>query len=121
LAGKALEQTLGRGWAEALHPDDPPQVLAAWDRTTTELTPVELALRDAEVRARQLEATFDAISDGIFVYDNNGNILQTNAASRRLFAFGARPDYPTLPLAERLPLVQTRDAGGNTVPPEQSP
>lgn len=51
----------------------------------------QVAERDATLRARQLEATFEAMSDGVVVYDRQGNVLQTNAATRRLFGLDALP------------------------------
>src|SRR6266702_840896 len=38
----------------------------------------------------ELEATFEAIADGVIVYDLLGRVLQTNAAARKLFALEAK-------------------------------
>lgn len=50
-----------------------------------------IAERDAVLRACQLAATFDAANDCIVVYDQNGRVLQTNAATHLLLGSNAFP------------------------------
>jgi len=50
-----------------------------------------VAEQEQQERARELEATFEAIADGVIVYDLQGRILQTNASARRLFALDTKP------------------------------
>jgi len=50
-----------------------------------------VAEQEQQERARELEATFEAIADSVIVYDLQGRILQTNAAARRLFALDTKP------------------------------
>ncbi len=50
-----------------------------------------VAEQEEQERARELEATFEAIADSVIVYDLQGRILQTNAAARRLFALDTKP------------------------------
>jgi PAS domain S-box-containing protein len=40
--------------------------------------------REAQERARQLEAVFEAVADNISVYDKNGHFLQMNSAAREM-------------------------------------
>ena len=47
------------------------------------------AEREALLRAHELEATFDAISDGVVVYNQQGKVVETNAAVRSLFGISA--------------------------------
>src|SRR5712692_6131887 len=42
-------------------------------------------------RASELEATFEAMADGVMVYDLQGHVLRTNAAARKLFVLDTRP------------------------------
>src|SRR6266487_3588440 len=49
------------------------------------------AEQEEHERANELEATFEAMTDGVIVYDNRGHILRTNAVARSLFALDARP------------------------------
>lgn len=43
------------------------------------------AKQEAMMRQDELQAIFDAISDGVVVYDRHGQVLETNAAIRSLF------------------------------------
>ncbi|HZR39636.1 MAG TPA: ATP-binding protein [Ktedonobacteraceae bacterium] len=43
------------------------------------------AEREAVLRAQQLEATFEAMNDSVVIYSKQGQVLQTNRATRRLF------------------------------------
>jgi two-component system phosphate regulon sensor histidine kinase PhoR len=85
----------------------------------------ERRLRESEhqatAQAKQLEEVFEAITDGVFVYDNRGNIVQMNTMARTLFAFDAVPDYVSRPLEERLAQLVVRDTRGRVLPREQWP
>ena len=72
------------------------------------------AASSAAAQASQLETIFAAMTDSIFVYDQVGNVLQINAAVRELLALDLLPDYAMLPPQQRLGLLDTRDAQGNT-------
>ena len=43
-----------------------------------------MAKEEARARAAQLEAILDAITDGIYVYDGDANLVRTNSAAQRL-------------------------------------
>lgn len=86
-----------------------------------DVTALRTAERQAMERAHLLETTIEAIADGIFIYDANGGILRTNEAVRQLFALDKQPDYVTRTLEERIPAVETRDAQGNPLAPEDWP
>jgi K+-sensing histidine kinase KdpD len=49
------------------------------------------AERDAMLYARQLEATFNAMKDGVVVYNQNRQVVQTNAATRHLLGMSTPP------------------------------
>lgn len=88
---------------------------------THDVTALRETQQAAVERASQLEAILESMADGIFVYDQEGRILRTNDAARKLFALDTHSEYATLPLNERLPLVETRDAEGRPVLPDASP
>jgi len=67
--------------------------------------------------AHQLAATFEAMADGVIVYDAQGNNIGHNDALRRLLGLDARPEYDTLPYAERAALMQMHDAAGRPLRP----
>lgn len=50
-----------------------------------------MAEREAVLRANQLEATFEAMNDGVVIHDKQGQVLHTNTATRRLFGLNALP------------------------------
>lgn len=52
LSGLGAEQTLGDGWARAIHPDDLPEIVQAWARIGVERVARELRLRrpDGSIR-----------------------------------------------------------------------
>ncbi|HZU01489.1 MAG TPA: PAS domain S-box protein, partial [Ktedonobacteraceae bacterium] len=60
-------------------------------------------------RAQQLEAIFEAMTDGVFVYDREGYLVQVNRAGRRLFALDVLPDYTSRPLEQRIAQLVARD------------
>ncbi len=49
------------------------------------------AEQEEQERAGELEATFEAMADGVIVYDDTGRIVRTNASARKLFALDSRP------------------------------
>ncbi|MGH2515241.1 MAG: ATP-binding protein, partial [Ktedonobacterales bacterium] len=76
---------------------------------------------EADARASQLVATFDAIADGVFVYDNTERILHTNQADRALFPSDLPAgDFPTT-LHERARFLTVVDESGQSLPREQWP
>jgi PAS domain S-box-containing protein len=86
---------------------------------------VAVRLQEAERRARervgQLEAIFEAVPDGVLVYDSGGMIVQMNTAARRLLGLDVVPDYVTRPWAERLARFAMRDRQGHILSSEQWP
>ncbi len=66
----------------------------------------------SEGRARELEATLEAMADGMIVYDRDVQIVRVNAAARALFALDRSEVYTSLPHAERARLVLVSDIHG---------
>ena len=56
------------------------------------------------------------MTDGVFVYDRHGSIMQVNTAARRLLALDVVPDYTARPLEERFALLDMRDIQGQSLP-----
>src|SRR5437588_5420193 len=86
------------------------------------------ARTDALARAKQLEATFEAIVDGVIVYDSEGRIQQMNSTAREILAINSQPDYSTHLLDDRISLLRERlfpfevlDEQGMPLPEEQWP
>src|SRR5690242_11145772 len=79
------------------------------ERNGTERQQLEQHMGEAEQgsssREQQLEAIFDAMADGIFVYDKDGRILRMNRAARDLLGLDDLPGYTALSLEERGTLI----------------
>jgi PAS domain S-box-containing protein len=83
---------------------------------------------EAIARASQLEAIFEAIVDGVIVYDSKGHIQQMNSTAREILVVKSQPDYSTSTLDDRISLLQERlspfevlDDYGMPLPQEQWP
>ena len=76
--------------------------------------------REAAARAAELEATFEAMGDGIIVYDATGAIQHINAATRKLLAI-AGDDYLKLSEQARFQRLMPRDERGQPLPFDQWP
>ncbi|HZO73635.1 MAG TPA: PAS domain S-box protein [Ktedonobacteraceae bacterium] len=76
----------------------------------------------AAFRARQLAATFDAMSDGVVVYDKKGQVLQVNAATSPLFGIAPLPQEDQIREAQDLlPQTILRDKQGQMLPIKRQP
>ncbi len=62
-------------------------------------------------RISQLEAIFEAMADGVFVYDQQGQIVQMNTAASELLLPGAT-DFAARSLQDRLAQLAVRDLQG---------
>jgi len=69
--------------------------------------------------AAQLDATFDALTDGFFIYDSAGQLTRMNDAARTILALDAAPDYYSLTPAERAARLQVRDVNDRPLKPEE--
>ncbi|HEY7341365.1 MAG TPA: ATP-binding protein [Ktedonobacterales bacterium] len=85
---------------------------------------VARARRTAEALASELQATFDAMTDGILVYDAQGRIIRVNNTARKLLD-GAdimdHMDHQDLSPSEQRSADIFRDAHGQPFLPEQRP
>ncbi len=81
------------------------------------------AKQEEHERANELEATFEAMTDAVIVYDNRGHILRTNAVARSLFALDARPKpkFSFRLWRERKPVLGMLDEYAQPLSKEQSP
>lgn len=85
-----------------------------------ERTRLAEAERAATAQANELQAIFDAMTDGVAVYDGDARLVRTNATFRATFAFEDRPGLAALPVDERIVLFAPRDAAGLPLTPEQA-
>lgn len=70
----------------------------------------EEARAKAEQQAEQLDRLFEGMGESVFVYDQQGRVVRTNAAARRLLGLDAAPlDFYRLPAETRLALYAPLD------------
>jgi len=82
---------------------------------------VEELNRQLEARTAELEATFEAMTEGVIVCDARGEIRYTNPAYRSLLALEGDADHQLLQLDNRVTWLALRDLEGRPVPKEQVP
>ncbi len=71
--------------------------------------------------ASRLEAIFEAMTDGVVIYDAAGNVLQMNSAYRRFIALNTHPEHVLLSSDERGDMLNLRDEQGRPLPPAKRP
>jgi signal transduction histidine kinase len=82
----------------------------------------EAARVQAERRADELDRIFEAVTDGLVVWDAEGRIVRDNAAGRRMVGLDAAPPgFFQLSAHEQAAFFAGRDEQGRPVPPEESP
>ena len=80
------------------------------------------AVEKVERQAEELNRVFEAVTDGIAVYDWDGREIRTNAALQRLLRVDAAPsEYAHMSLHERMALFAARDEQGRAIDPDEGP
>jgi PAS domain S-box-containing protein len=78
------------------------------------------ARRRVEELAARDEAILRSMSDGMLIFDMQGNILDANPAALRLYGWADEAEARR-PIAEHAPGFELHDPKGNALPPEESP
>ena len=77
---------------------------------------------EAAAHARELETIFDAIADGLAVYDRQGHIQRVNTTGRKVLGLPSAPEsYAALSPDERATRLDLCDQTGQPLAPEQWP
>jgi len=91
----------------------------------TEQKRAEAALRHSErqslAQARELESIFEAVTDGLFVYDATGHLTRVNRAGQALMLTGEFAPEPTAKVSERIGRYSLRDETGQLLPDDRWP
>ena len=74
---------------------------------------------EAGQRAAELDATIEAIADGISIHDLSGRLLRMNPTADQLIGYSAAERE--LPIEERIALMRFETPEGQVVPAEQIP
>ncbi len=81
----------------------------------------QAARAEAEARAAELSAIFEAMTEGVIVCDARGEIRYINAAYRSVMALEEDPDPSVFLLDNRFTWLALRDLDGRLLPKEQLP
>ena len=81
---------------------------------------VEEAAQEAERRAAELDATINAISDGILIYGPHNEILRMNSAAERLMEITSE-EYASMSLEERVTYYHMSAVDGRPLAPAETP
>jgi signal transduction histidine kinase len=93
-----------------------------WVCVVVDLSEPKRLERAVADQTAQLSATFDALADGLYVFDRMGQALQVNPAGRALLSLEAPPGNPDRRRSQELGRqLDTRDAAGQQLPREQWP
>jgi len=82
----------------------------------TDITERKQLAKALAEEVRNLEATFESMTDGVLVYDNRGHILRTNTAYRTLIGFDSMPLYDAFTIGTRGDMLALRDEHGEPLP-----
>jgi signal transduction histidine kinase len=90
---------------------------------THDITPLRRSEQAAAERAAQLETTFDALVDGVLVFDAHARLLRINNATRRLLGLAASgaDGFFNQSVGERMIRLRMRHRDGTPVAPDQDP
>lgn len=69
----------------------------------------------------ELDAVFESMTDGVFIFDQHGHVVRMNAAFRALVGISTRNDYNTHPLDKRRSFFRISTEDGQQIPFEQWP
>jgi PAS domain-containing protein len=82
----------------------------------------EAVQAEAERQASQLTAVFEAMADGVVVFDKDGHLTRENAAHRLMLGLDeAVPPGADMHLSERTALFPTYDEQGRLIGPGEGP
>ncbi|HEY6286092.1 MAG TPA: DUF4118 domain-containing protein, partial [Ktedonobacteraceae bacterium] len=92
------------------------------EKLVTQIEAEKEALRQAQQlaieRASEIEAIFEAMADGVYVYDSQGYLLRTNAAAQTFSPLFSQSEYLARPFPERISFFLARE--GHRQPLEKS-
>lgn len=89
--------------------------------TVHDISALRRSEEEAMVQAKQLQAIFDAMTDGVIVYDSEERVVQMNTAMRMQLGLDMYPDYQALPLEERKANLFMRDETGRPLAESEWP
>lgn len=77
--------------------------------------------QDLRARTEELTRTFDAMHEGVYIYDRSGELIQMNATARAVAGYDAKSASEIGPTHVRMGRLNLRDATGRPMPSEDWP
>ena len=78
----------------------------------TEKKALSQARQQAIDQASEIEAIFEVMADGVYVYDSQGRLLRTNAAAQTFNPLFSKPEYRARTYGERVASFNPRNSNG---------
>jgi PAS domain S-box-containing protein len=124
--GRELEANISAAPLRDREPDGRIVGAVSVVRDVTERKQLEREREEARVQAErqadQLDRVFEAVADGLVVWDAVGQIVRVNPAAHRILGRDAAPPgFDQLPPRERETRYAARDEQGHPVPAEEPP
>lgn len=88
---------------------------------THDISALHQSERERALRASELEAAFESITDGVFLFNRDLQIISMNSAACKLLAIKNPADYISRSVSERMTLLAMRDEQGRLITEEQWP
>lgn len=88
---------------------------------THDISALHQAERERALRSGELEAAFESITDGVFLFNRDLQVIRVNGAGRELLALRNPSDYLSLSSSDRMALLAMRDEHGQLLTDEQWP
>jgi PAS domain S-box-containing protein len=92
-----------------------------WQAIVRDITRRRLLEAKLREQTELLARTFEAVHEGVYIYDRTGELLQMNATARAVSGYDAHPELERESTNERLVRLQVRDVSGNLLPEDDWP
>lgn len=92
-----------------------------WQASVRDISMRKRLEQEVRERTEQLTRTFEAMHEGVYVYDHTGQLLQMNASARALAGYDVHPELEGEPTSERMARLQPRDIMGRPMSAEEWP
>lgn len=88
-----------------------------WQATARDITQRKHLERELRERTEQLVRTFEAMDEGVYIYDSTGRLAAMNAAARSLAGYDLHPEWEQESVRDRFSRLKVRDVTGRPILP----
>ncbi|HEY1389346.1 MAG TPA: PAS domain S-box protein, partial [Ktedonobacterales bacterium] len=87
-----------------------------WQAIIRDITKRRQLQEKLRAQTELLERTFEAVHEGVYIYDHTGELIQMNATARTVAGYDEHPEMERETTHERLSRLQLRDPSGKLFP-----